>query len=372
MWQRVRSIVIKEFIQLSRDRRSMALVILIPIIQMCIFGYALSTDIENVSTVVWDASNTRESRELIDSYAQTEFFSIRYYAIDYADITRRIEAGEARVALIIPPDYADRLQRREPAPVQFFADGSDPSVGVQALANASLITQAKSAELSGASREGNASPVMVSLQPRIWYNPSMQSSIFYLPGLVGAILQNLTMMLTAFAVVRERETGTIEQLNVSPLRRGELIVAKLIPYIIIGYVQAAMVLIPAVYVFDMPIRGNIFLLIGLTFFFLMFSLGLGLLISTVSRTQFQAMQSSMLILLPSILLSGFLFPIESMPRLAQWVSTVLPLTYYLRIIRGIVVKGVGFEFLWQDAAILAVMGVLTLMLATLRLRRTLT
>ncbi|MFC1961894.1 ABC transporter permease [Chloroflexota bacterium] len=369
MWQRIRSIVIKEFIQLSRDRRSMALVIMIPIIQISIFGYALSTDIKNVATVVWDASATRESRELIDSYGQNEFFAIRYYATDYADVTRRIESGEAKVALIIPPDYAERLHRGEEAPVQFFSDGSDPSTGVQALANANLITQAKSVEIRQVT--GETSGLQVSLKSRIWYNPAMQSSIFYLPGLVGVILQNLTMMLTAFAVVREREAGTIEQLNVTPLRRGELIVAKLIPYIIIAYVQVVMVLVPAVLLFDMPIRGNLLLLMALTSLFLMFSLGLGLFISTVSRTQFQAMQSSLLILLPSVLLSGFIFPIESMPRLAQWVSTLLPLTYYLRIIRGIVVKGVGIEYLWQDAAILAVMGVLTLVLATFRVQKTL-
>ncbi|MFH1651187.1 MAG: ABC transporter permease [Chloroflexota bacterium] len=370
MWQRIGSIIVKEFIQLSRDRRSMALVLLIPIIQMSIFGYALSTDIKNIATVVWDASNTRESRELIEAYDQTEFFAISYYATDYADVTRRIDSGDAKVALVIPPDYAEQLQRHENVTVQFFADGSDPSVGLQALANASLVAQARTVEVRQ-QLLGQPPPLNISLEPRIWYNPTMQSSTFYLPGLVGAILQNLTMMLTAFAIVRERETGTIEQLNVTPLKRGELIIAKLIPYIIIAYVQAALVLLPAVLIFGMQIQGNLLLLIALTSLFLMFSLGLGLLISTISRTQFQAMQSSMLILLPSILLSGFLFPIESMPRLAQWVSAVLPLTYYLRIIRGIVVKGVGIEFLWQDSVILGVMGVLTLILAASRLRHTL-
>ncbi len=370
MWQRIISLIAKEFIQLSRDRRSMALVVLIPIIQMCIFGYALSTDIKNISMVVWDNSNTTESRQLIDSYDQTEFFSVKYYAISYDDITRLIESGAAKVALVIPPEYADHLHRGESAPIQFLADGSDPNVAIQALANASLIAQAKGAEIESEIRGGKAAAAL-SLQPRIWYNPTMQSSIFYLPGLVGVILQNLTMMLTAFAVVRERETGTIEQLNVTPLRRGELIVAKLIPYIIIAYVQVFMILLPAVLIFDMPIRGNLSLLLGLTFLFLMFSLGLGLFVSTVSQTQFQAMQASMLVLLPSVLLSGFIFPIESMPRLAQWISAVLPLTYYIRIIRGIIVKGVGIEYLWQDAAILAAMGLFTIVLATLRLRKTL-
>ena len=370
MWRRISSIIVKEFIQLSRDRRTMAMVVAIPIIQMSIFGYALGTDIKNVSLVVWDASNTVESRELIESFRQTEFFSVNFYATDYDDITERIESGEAKVALVIPPEYSHHLHRGETAPVQFFTDGSEPNTGIQALANASLIVQAKGAELLGKNQLSEL-PLPVLLEPRIWYNPAMQSSIFYLPGLVGLILQMLTVMLTAFAIVRERELGTIEQLNVTPLRRGELVVGKLIPYIIIAYVQVILILTTAVLIFSMPIRGNLLLLLSLTSLFLMFSLGIGLLISTVSRTQFQAMQASVLVLLPSILLSGFIFPVESMPKLAQWISAFIPLTYFLRIVRGIVVKGIGIEYLWQDTVILAAMGVFTLILATSRVRKTL-
>jgi ABC-2 type transport system permease protein len=337
---------------------------------MSIFGYALSTDVKNVSLVVWDASNTVESRELIESFGQTEFFSVNFYATDYDDITERIESGKAKVALVIPPEYSRHLHRGETAPVQFFTDGSEPTTGIQALANASLIVQAKGAELMGKAQLDKAA-VPISLQPRVWYNPAMQSSIFYLPGLVGLILQMLTVLLTAFAIVRERENGTIEQLNVTPLRRGELIVGKLIPYIIIAYAQVILVLTTAVAIFSMPVRGNLLLLLSLTSLFLMFSLGIGLLISTISRTQFQAMQASLMILLPSILLSGFVFPVESMPKLAQWISAMLPLTYYLRIVRGIVVKGVGMEYLWPDTLILAAMGAVTLVIASSRIRKTL-
>ena len=371
MLQRIFSIIVKEFIQLRRDRRSMAFVIVIPVIQMCIFGYALSTDVTNVSLVVWDASNTAKSRQLIESFRQTEFFSLNYYATDYDDITSLIESGDAKVALVIPPDYSRQLHRGEEAAVQFFVDGSDPTVGIQAVANASLIALAKGAMLADEWRGGQQTGLPVSLQPRIWYNPAMQSATFYLPGLVGVILQMMTVMLTAFAIVREREQGTIEQLNVTPLRRGELIIGKLIPYIFIAYAQVILILSTAVLVFDMPMRGNLLLLLALTSVFLMFSLGIGLFISTVSRTQFQAMQLSFMVMLPSILLSGFLFPIESMPRFAQWIAAVVPLTYFLRIVRGIVVKGVGIEYLWQDTTILAVMGVLALLLAAFRLRKTL-
>jgi len=271
---------------------------------------------------------------------------------------------------VIPPEYSNHLHRGETAPVQFFTDGSEPTSGIQALANASLIVQAKGAELMSKAQLSEVA-LPISLQPRVWYNPAMQSSIFYLPGLVGLILQMLTVMLTAFAIVRERENGTIEQLNVTPLRRGELIVGKLIPYIIISYAQVILVLVTAVVVFSMPIRGNLLLLLALTALFLMFSLGIGLFISTISRTQFQAMQASVMILLPSIILSGFIFPVESMPKVAQWIAAILPLTYYLRIVRGIVVKGIGMEYLWQDTVILAAMGVLTLVIASSRVRKTL-
>ncbi|MBM2824694.1 MAG: Transport permease protein [Dehalococcoidales bacterium] len=371
MWQRIISIILKEFIQLRRDRRTMAMVIAIPIIQMSIFGYALSTDIKHVPLVVWDASNTMESRELIESFRQTEFFSVNFYATDYDDIAKRIESGDARVALVIPPEYSRHLHRGETAPVQFLTDGSHPTTGIQALANASLIVQAKGAELMSKAQLSEVA-LPISLEPRVWYNPAMQSSIFYLPGLVGLILQMLTVMLTSFAIVRERENGTIEQLNVTPLRRGELIVGKLIPYIIVAYFQVILVLTTAVLIFNMPIRGNLLLLLSLTSLFLMFSLGIGLFISTISHTQFQAMQASILILLPSIILSGFVFPVESMPKLAQWFAAILPLTYYLRIVRGIIVKGIGMEYLWQDTVILAAMGVITLAIATFRVRRTLT
>jgi len=370
MWRRIISIIIKEFIQLRRDRRSMAMVLVLPIIQMGILGYVVRTDIKDVSLVVWDACNTVESRELITSFQQTEFFLVNYYATDYDEIAQRIESGDAKAALVIPPEYSRAVNRGETAPVQFFVDGSEPGAGIQALANANLIAASKGAELMSKDGLGNLTLPLV-LQPRIWYNPAMQSSIFYLPGFMGLVLQNITIILTALAIVRERENGTIEQLNVSPLGRGELIVGKLTPYIIIGYAQVILILATAIVVFGMPVRGNVLLLIGLSSLFLMFSLGIGLLISAVSQNQFQAFQASAMILAPTIFLSGFIFPVESMPKVAQWIAAAVPLTYYLRILRGIVVKGVGIEYLWQEAAILAIMGVITLVLAASRVRKSL-
>ena len=368
MWQRMLSVIVKEFIQLSRDRRSMAMIFALPIIQMGILGYVVRTDIENVSLVVWDASNTVESRELIQSFHHTEFFNVNYYAFDYEEIASRIESGDAKGALVIPPEYSRNINRGESAPVQFFTDGSEPGAGIQSLANANLIIANKGAELMSKGQLSETH-LPISLQPRIWYNPAMQSSVFYLPGFVGILLQNITIILTSIAIVRERERGTMEQLNISPLRRGELIVSKLIPYVIIGYTQLLLVVSTAIVVFGMPMRGNFLLLLALSSLFLTFSLALGLLISSISQNQFQAMQASFMFLVPTVFLSGFIFPIESMPKAAQWIASVIPLTYYLRILRGIVVKGVGIEYLWQDAAILAGFTVVTLIIATVKVRK---
>jgi ABC-2 type transport system permease protein len=371
MLQRILSVAIKEFLQLRRDRRSLTIIMVIPMVQLFIFGYALSTDVKNISLAVWDASRTEESRDLIQSFGQTQFFTIRYHPSSYEEVTRLIESGAARVALVIPADYARRLQRRETAEVQFFIDGSDPTVSVQALSYANLIAQARAVDLVAKQTGSGTVTMPLGFEPRVWYNPAMQSVVFNIPGLVGVIAQIMTSMLTAFAIVRERETGTIEQLNVTPLRRGELVAGKILPYVVIAYAQLVLILTIAVLVFGMAIQGSLALLLALTSVFLLLSLALGLLVSTVSRTQFQAQQLSFAIMLPTILLSGFIFPIESMPTVVQWISAVIPLTYYLHIVRGIVVKGIGIEYLWTDVAILAVMAVFMLAVAALRLRKTL-
>jgi ABC-2 type transport system permease protein len=370
MWQRIFSIITKEIIQITRDRRTLIIIMAMPLIQMVMFGYVFGTDIKHISMVVWDASKTAESRDLIQSFKATDSLSINYYATDYNDITQRIESGDAKIALVIPPDFAVSLHRGETATVQLFTDGSQPTVGLQALSSATAIIQARGAALMSPT-QARAAALPLSLDSRIWYNPALQSSLFYIPGLIGFILGSILVMLTAFSIVRERENGTIEQLNVSPLRRGELIVGKLVPYIFIAYAQIILILVTAVFVFGMPIRGSVALLLLLAAPFLMFSLGIGLIISSVSRTQMQATQTAQLIMLPSVMLSGFMFPVESMPLITQWLSALFPLTYFLRVVRGIIVKGVGIESLWQETIILVVMGVLSLVIAALMMRKTL-
>ncbi|MBI2934058.1 MAG: ABC transporter permease [Chloroflexi bacterium] len=370
MRRRIASIIIKEFIELKRDRRTFAIVIFMPLVQLLIFGYALSTDVKHIPTVVWDASNTPQSRSFLDSFRQTEFFDVAFYASNYEEINRRVDSGEARAALVIPADYARKLERREPAQVQFFVDGSEPTSGQQALFYASMIAQAKNSEIM-TSRLNRPFEPPVKLEPRVWYNPSMEAVAFNIPGLIGVVLQMMTTLLTAFAIVREREMGTMEQLITSPLKPWELIVGKLVPYILVAYADVIMILAAAVLVFKVPVHGNIFLLLALTSVFLMYSLGIGILVSSVSRNQFQAYQLAWAPQIPAVLLSGFFFPVEAMPRLAQAISYLIPLTYFLHMIRGILLKGVGLEYLWRDVAVLGVVGSLTLVFAITRLRKTL-
>ncbi len=370
MLQRILAICIKEFIQLRRDRRTLAMVVVIPLIQLILFGYALSSDIKNISLAVWDNSRSTESRELIQSFSNQDLFALKYYATSYQDIYNLMDASSISAALVIPADFATNLQAGKTAAVQFYIDGSESAKGTQALSNASLITQAKGVSLASQSRGKNGVYTPLTIQPQVLYNPDLKSSIFYLPGVVGVIVQFLIVMLTAFAIVRERETGTIEQLNVTPLSRGELIIAKIIPYIFVAYLQILLVIGGSILIFGLTIKGSLLLLLALSFVFVLFSLGIGILISTVSRTQFQAMQLSVMVLLPNIMLSGFIFPIDSMPRVIQWVSAVLPLTYFLRILRGIVVKGVNMQFLWTDTGILAGLAVATLIFAASRLNKT--
>lgn len=368
MWHRIRSIITKELIQMIRDKRTLMIILIMPLIQMIMFGYVFGTDIKHTPMVIWDASNSEESRSLVQSFTSTDKLAVKYYARDYDEITQRIESGQAAVALVIPPDYATKLARHEIATVQVFTDGSQPTTGLQAMTTVTAIVQAYGAQLMSPASAAGLMPI--SLQSRIWYNPTLQNSLFYIPGLIGLILGSILIILTASAIVREREHGTIEQLNVSPLRRGELIVGKLVPYIFIAYSQVALILFTAVYVLGMPIRGSVTLLLLLTAPFLMYSLGIGLIVSSVSTNQMQANQIASLIMLPSVMLSGFMFPVESMPVMMQGLSALFPLTYYLKIVRGIIVKGVGIGSMWQDTVILIVMGVISLIIAAITMRRT--
>lgn len=373
--QRLFSIIKKEFIQIKRDKVSLRIAIAMPVMFLLMFGYAVKTEVENINIAVVDMSKTQESREYIQKFKSSLYFNPTYYVESQKELTELIENGDVKAGLVIPPDYAETIKKGKEAQTQLIIDGSDPTVARTALSSGLMVSQTyslnlktKALEKRGASSSGGTG---VDLRTKIWYNPQMKSTTFTLPGLLGLVMQNITVMLTAFALVRERERGTIEQLIVTPVRPIELIVGKLIPYILIGYIDYLIAFAFAVFWFQVPINGSVMLLLALGGIFVIVALSIGLLISTVSTTQLQAMQMSLLTLLPSVLLSGFVFPREAMPWVINAIGYVIPLTYFLTILRGIMLKGIGLEYLWPQTLVLSLLGIALLSIATLRFRKSL-
>ncbi|MBU7005387.1 ABC transporter permease [Phosphitispora fastidiosa] len=371
--RRILSIVKKEIIQIRRDPPSLVMAFVVPVMMLLIFGYAVTTDVEHIKTAVMDMSKSQQSRQMISVFRNTGYFDPDLYVESTGEMTRLLDSGQAKVGLIIPPDYAVKLHRGEQAALQLLVDGSDPLVARTALSTAQVITQKESYDIKvktirQAGAGGDFQPA-VDLRYRVWYNPDMESMKFNIPGLVGLILQNITILLTAFALVRERERGTLEQLLITPVRPAELIIGKLIPYTVIGFVDVLIILGFGVFWFNVPVNGSIVQLLFFSLLFLMGALGLGLFVSTIAKTQLQAMQIGFAIILPSVLLSGFMFPRESMPQVIQAIGYALPLTYFLQILRGIILKGVGFTFLWKDIMMLTAFVIIILVLSVIRLNK---
>ena len=372
-WVRIKAIIWKEFIQIRRDRPSLAIALAMPIMMMLVFGYAVNTDVEHIDTVVFDQDMSSASRGLIKSFENTGTFDLVDYVSSQKEIREAIDSGKAKVGLIIPPNYHQELARDRNTGIQVLIDGSDPLVATKALSTAQMLVQVKSFDIQKERLEkrglSHDLTLPVSLSSRVWYNPDMESIRFNIPGLVGVILQNITVLLTAFALVRERERGTLEQLIITPIRPAELIIGKLIPYIFIGIFDVLLVLALAVFLFSVPIKGSFLLLMVLSLVFLWTALGFGLLISTVAKNQLQAMQASVALILPSILLSGFMFPRESMPGVIYFIGNFIPITYFLKILRGIILKGIGLEFLFQEMLWLTVMSAGIFIISVKRFRK---
>ena len=367
---RLRSIFAKEFIQMRRDRGTLALMLGIPVMQLLLFGYAIRLDVRNLYTAVYDASRTQESRDLIQRFGATRNFDIRVQAVSYQDAIRRVDNGEAHAAIVIPEDYARRIKRGRPAPVQVLVDATSPTASQSAIAAAQLVGQRGSLDILG-QRAGGAGRTQLPIDVRVrpLYNPALSSPLFIVPGIIGMILSNILIVVTAMAVVREREHGTLEQLIVTPLTRAEIMLGKIGPYVLVGLAQITAVLLVGHFLFRVPVRGSVLLIYVLSLLFIVANLGLGLFISTLARTQALAMQTSFTILLPNVLLSGFMFPREGMPPLARELGLILPLTYYLEIMRSIVLKGVGLEALWPQSLALVGFAVLFLWFSTLRFNK---
>ncbi len=372
MNSRLMSIIRKEFIQIFRDTRTLIMVLIIPIMQLFLLGYSATNDVRNVPLAVLDQSRSPESRALLDSYRAADYFRIAYSVDSQAEIRYLIEAGQARAAVIIPPDYSQRLSEGK-ATVAFILDGSDPTSASTALSAAKLISQAHATEILSErfARTGMNLRVQppVEVRTTVWYNPDLISAYFMIPGVIGMILYAIAAILTATSVVRERERGTIEQLIVTPIRPWELIVGKLMPYVILGFFNTLEVLAVGHWWFGMPIRGDLGLIILLSIIFLITGLGIGLFASTVANTQQEAMLTVWMTLLPSIFLSGFFFPLEAMPAVLRWISYLMPLRYYLVIIRALLLKDVSLAMIQTDVIAMTLFAVGIMTAAALRFHK---
>ena len=369
---RLSSMIRKEFIQIFRDARTLVIIVLIPIMQLFLLGFSATTDVKNVELAIWDQNRTVQSRQLVDAFRDANYFTIAYDVGSQKDIRDLIETGRVRAALIIPPDYDSRLTAGD-AHVSMILDGSDPAVGSTAFSTARLIGQAYATQVLKEqsvlySRLATIKPPL-EVHTQVWYNPDLRSAFYMIPGVIGMILYTITSILTATTIVRERERGTIEQLIVTPIRSWELVIGKILPYVILAFFDTLEIIVLGHLFFDMPVRGDLTLILPLSGLLLLSGLGIGLLASTVAQTQQEAMLIVWTSLLPSLFLSGFFFPIEAMPPVLQWVSYVIPLRYYLVIIRALLVKGVGAAALVTQIYPLALFGVFIMGIAALRFRK---
>lgn len=374
MFERIRHMLIKEFIQIFRDPKMKGVIFLMPIVQLFVFGYAVTTDVKHIATAVYDLDNSIASRDLLSRFVGSGYFDIVEYVGDEERAYRLLDKGKIQAILRIDRGFDDILRAGKAGRLQIILDGTDSNTAGIVLDYAGKITGEYSRDIlvERISRLKGVLPSteIVSIDSRPWFNENLESRNFYVPGVIAIIVMLITLMLTSMAVVREKEIGTIEQIMVTPITSTEFILGKTVPFAVIGFVDVALITVVAVGWFGVPIRGNLLLLFVATGLYLMTTLGVGLLISTVSQTQQQAMMSTFFFYFPAVLLSGFMFPIANMPEVVQWLTYLNPLRYFLVIVRGIFLKGVGPSILWPQMVALAVMGRMTLWLAAGRFRKT--
>jgi drug efflux transport system permease protein len=370
--QIIKEIVRKEFYQIRQDKRMMAVSLLAPILQVLLLGYAATTDIKYSDLVVCDMDKTSESRALITSFTNSNYF-VEKYAIDVlTDVDHYIDQGKATVALVIPKGFGDKILGRQPAPVQMIFDGSDANTANTLLGYSTQIVGSYSQKIiaSYSTMLRGVRIARILPEPRVWFNPDLKSQNFMVPGVVALVLLIITMTLTSLGIVKEKEIGTLEQLLVTPMKPYQLILGKLIPFIMIGAVDMVIVLSIARFWFDVPLQGSLVLLFGLSGLFILTTLGLGVFVSTIAKSQQQAMLiAQFFFFMPFMFLAGFAFPIENMPEVIQWFSYLIPLRYFLVIVRGIFLKGTSLTELWPQGLALLVIGVSVLTLSVMRFRR---
>jgi ABC-2 type transport system permease protein len=385
MLKEILNITMKEFLQLLRDRRMFPLILIAPIIQLIVYGYAATFDIENISTAVYDSDRSAESREYLRRFFNSRYFSPVLYLDDFDEMRAALDSGRSTAGIVIPPDFGRNIKQGGSAKVQMLVDGTNSNEAILAANYAARISQRYGLEhlmdqftilgdarFFKAAERSTEGTLLVDDRIRVWYNPSLQSRNFMVPGVIALILLIMTSIMTAMSVVREKEIGTMEQLIVTPVRSVNLILGKLIPFIVIGIIDIVIILLAAFFWFKIPLRGSIPLLFALSGLFLLSTLGLGLLVSTFCRTQQQAMITTFFFIMPMILLSGFIFPIANMPVWIQQLTYLMPVRYFLVIIRGIILKGVGLRVLWPQVFPLFVFGIIMITLCIMRFRKRIT
>jgi ABC-2 type transport system permease protein len=382
MWERIREIIHKEFLQTLRDPRTRTLLFLPPIIQLIIFGYAVNMDVELTKIAWMDRDRTPESRALLSAFQGSRYFMVLDVLDREDQIAEELDRGHVQAVVHVLPGYARDLNRGDVAGVQIFVDGTNSNTaGIvsnylsQALAGAAGTIMAEQrnsrlmARMADISGPAPAQAGGLAVQNRVWFNPDLKSRVYFVPGVIVNIIALVTVMLTALSIVREKEIGTMEQLMVTPLRPIELMLGKLLPFALVGILQMVMITAAALLIFGVPLRGSLVLLFASSLLFLLTTLGVGLFISTISRTQQQAMMSSFFFFMPALLLSGFAFPIRNMPRPVQILTYFNPLRHFMEIVRGLFLKGTGIQYLWPQIAALLLFGTAILGLSALRFRK---
>jgi len=370
--RKIGHIIRKEFIQLRRDPRMFAILFVSPVIQLILLGYAANLDIKNIPAVFCDLDASETSRDFISQFPHSGYFTLEAVVTRMQNVDEYIDKGRASLAMIIPRGMGRRLAGGEPVRLQIIVDGSESQSAIIAL-NYAIMIGSKYSEQILLERLQRASPPVafgrINPEVRVWYNPELKSRNFMVPGVLGLLLMVITTMLTSLGIVKEKEMGTMEQLIVTPIRPHELIVGKLLPFFIVGLIDIVLVLLVATFWFRVPVKGSPVLLFGLSSVYMLTTLGLGLLFSTISKSQQQAMLTTVFFMIPMIVLSGFVFPIENMPKVIQYITYIVPLRYYLVIIRGLFLKGVGLADLWPETLILLAFGLAILALSVLRFRK---
>ena len=370
---RIRAISRKEFIHIIRDPRSLGMSIAIPMLLLLLFGYALTLDVDNVPMVVWDQEGSQVSREFVSRFTGSPYFSLQEYVTNYRDLERAVDSGKALVALVIPTGFAGKINSGREAPVQLIVDGSDSNTATIAMGYADVLAMAYSQDvaLDEIRRMGGTELVLpLDVRPRVWFNPDLESKNYIIPGLIAVIMMVIAALLTSLTVAREWERGTMEQLISTPVKGHELILGKLLPYFAIGMLDVLLAVLMGEFLFQVPLRGNIALLFAMAAIFLVGALSLGMLISVVTKSQLLASQLAMVMtFLPAFLLSGFMYAISNMPKAIQLITYLIPARYFVALLKGIYLKGIGLQVLFIEAGLLTVFGVMMIVLANVKFKK---